>query len=71
MKNECIKVVMADDHLLLRNALATLINNSDTCKVVAEASNGKELMEAISKDNYPDIAIVDLNMPVMDGFECC
>jgi DNA-binding NarL/FixJ family response regulator len=69
MKNECIKVVMADDHLLLRNALATLINNSDTCKVVAEASNGKELMEAISKDNYPDIAIVDLNMPVMDGYE--
>ncbi len=60
---------MADDHLLLRNALATLINNSDTCKVVAEASNGKELMEAISKDNYPDIAIVDLNMPVMDGYE--
>jgi DNA-binding NarL/FixJ family response regulator len=54
---------------LLRNALATLINNSDTCKVVAEASNGKELMEAISKDNYPDIAIVDLNMPVMDGYE--
>jgi len=69
MKNECIKVVMADDHLLLRNALATLINNSDTCIVVAEASNGKELMEAISKDNYPDIAIVDLNMPVMDGYE--
>lgn len=60
---------MADDHLLLRNALATLINNSDSCKVVAEASNGKELMEAISKDNYPDIAIVDLNMPVMDGYE--
>lgn len=69
MKNECIKVIMADDHLLLRNALATLINNSDSCKVVAEASNGKELMEAISKDNYPDIAIVDLNMPVMDGYE--
>jgi DNA-binding NarL/FixJ family response regulator len=69
MKNECIKVVMADDHLLLRNALANLINSSNTCKVIAEVSNGKELIDAITKENYPDIAIVDLNMPKMDGYE--
>ena len=59
MKNECIKVVMADDHLLLRNALATLINNSDTCKVVAEASNGKELMEAIMRPSQVDWMLGD------------
>lgn len=69
MKNECIKVVMADDHLLLRNALANLINSSNTCKVIAEVSNGKELIDAITKENYPDIAILDLNMPKMDGYE--
>ena len=69
MKKEMIKVVMADDHILLRNALATLINNSDTCKVITEASNGKELIDSISKENYPDVAIIDLNMPVMDGYE--
>ncbi len=69
MKNEFIKVIMADDHILLRNALANLINNSGTCKVITEASNGKELIDAISEDNYPDVAIVDLNMPIMDGYE--
>ncbi|NBO58990.1 MAG: DNA-binding response regulator [Chitinophagia bacterium] len=69
MKKEMIKVIMADDHILLRNALASLIDKSDSCKVIAEASNGKELIDAIQKDNYPDIAILDLNMPVMDGHE--
>jgi two-component system invasion response regulator UvrY len=69
MKKEMIKVVMADDHILLRNALASLINNSDSCNVIAEASNGKELINAISKENYPDVAIIDLNMPIMDGHD--
>lgn len=69
MKKEMIKVVMADDHILLRNALASLINNSDSCKVIAEASNGKELIDSITKENYPDVAIVDLNMPIMDGHD--
>lgn len=69
MKKEMIKVVMADDHILLRNALASLINNSDSCKVIAEASNGKELIDSITKENYPDVAILDLNMPVMDGHD--
>ncbi|MFN5009090.1 MAG: response regulator [Bacteroidota bacterium] len=69
MKNDFIKVVMADDHILLRNALASLINNSDSCKVIAEASNGKELIDSITKDNYPDVAIIDLNMPIMDGYD--
>lgn len=69
MKKEMIKVLMADDHILLRNALASLINNSDSCKVIAEASNGKELIDAISKENYPDVAIIDLNMPIMDGHD--
>ena len=69
MKKEMIKVIMADDHILLRNALASLIDKSDSCKVIAEASNGKELIDSIQKDNYPDIAILDLNMPVMDGHE--
>jgi len=69
MKKEMIKVVMADDHILLRNALASLINNSDSCKVIAEASNGKELIDSITKENYPDVAILDLNMSVMDGHD--
>ena len=39
-----IRVAIADDHVLLRNALAVLINNSGQCKVIYEVSNGKELI---------------------------
>jgi len=69
MKNEFIKVAMVDDHVLLRNALSSLINNSGKCKVIFEASNGKELINKIDNGNYPDVVILDLNMPEMDGHE--
>jgi two-component system invasion response regulator UvrY len=64
-----IKIALIDDHVLLRNALATLINNFDDCRVVIQASNGKELIDHISKGNIPDIVVLDLNMPEMDGLE--
>ncbi len=63
-----IRVAIADDHVLLRNALAALINNSGQCKVIYEVSNGKELLQKIGEDNIPDIIILDLNMPEMDGY---
>ena len=70
MKEETlIKVALADDHVLLRNALASLIDRFENCKVLMQASNGKELTTAISKTNLPDVVLLDLNMPIMDGFE--
>jgi DNA-binding NarL/FixJ family response regulator len=69
MKKELIKVAMVDDHILLRNALASLINNSDNCSVVIECSNGKELIGKIKTSAPPDLVILDLNMPEMDGHQ--
>jgi DNA-binding NarL/FixJ family response regulator len=69
MKKEPIKVAMADDHILLRNALASLINNSGNCSVIVECSNGKELIEKIKNNIQPDVVILDLNMPEMDGHQ--
>ena len=69
MKKEPIKVAMADDHILLRNALASLINNSGNCSVIVECSNGKELIEKIKNNTQPDVVILDLNMPEMDGHQ--
>lgn len=69
MQKQSIKVALADDHVLLRHALSTLIDNSGTCKVIMQASNGLELCEKLSKDNLPDVVILDMNMPEMDGRE--
>ena len=64
-----VKIAMVDDHILLRNALARLIVGFDNCQVVLEASNGRELVNYLKKDNLPDVILLDLNMPQMDGFE--
>jgi len=68
-KDGQIKVALADDHILLRNALASLIDKFENCKVVIQVSNGKELRTEISKANLPDVVLLDLNMPEMNGFE--
>jgi DNA-binding NarL/FixJ family response regulator len=64
-----IKIALADDHKLLRNALAKLINTFEGCEVIFEADNGKELCELIKKE-IPSLAIIDYNMPEMNGLEC-
>jgi DNA-binding NarL/FixJ family response regulator len=69
MLKQPVKVALADDHVLLRHALANLIDNSGTCKVILQASNGVELSEKLSNDNLPDVVILDMNMPEMDGRE--
>ena len=70
MKNETvIKVALADDHVLLRSALASLIDSFGDCKVIHQSSNGKELVDWFEDGLIPDVAILDLNMPVMNGYE--
>lgn len=64
-----IKVALADDHVLLRTALAALIDNFEDCTVIIQASNGNELTEKLKDDLLPDVVLLDLNMPVMDGME--
>lgn len=66
---EKTRIALADDHLLLRTALTTLIENFGDCAVIYQANNGQELKEQIQPDYLPDIALLDLNMPVMDGYE--
>ena len=68
-KRSLIKVAMADDHVLLRNALASLIDSFGDCKVIHQSKTGKELINSISAGDIPDVVLLDLNMPEMNGFE--
>jgi two-component system, NarL family, invasion response regulator UvrY len=63
------KIILADDHILLRDALASLINNFDAFTVTAVAGNGQEVIQALANGCQADIALMDLNMPQMDGYE--
>jgi len=62
-------VALADDHVLIRNGLAGLINSFDNYKVLFQAANGQEFIDRITNINIPDIALLDINMPKKDGYE--
>lgn len=63
-----IKISIVDDHALFRNGLKLLLNTDKNIQVVNEAGNGKEFLESI-KTECPDIVLMDINMPIMDGIE--
>jgi two-component system, NarL family, invasion response regulator UvrY len=64
-----IQVAIADDHTLLRKALARLIASFENYSVLFEAENGKEIKARITQNIIPDIVLLDVNMPEMDGYE--
>jgi DNA-binding NarL/FixJ family response regulator len=67
---ENYKVYIADDHTLFRKAMVSLLRTFERVSEVKDAENGKDLLTLI-KTEEPDVAIVDLQMPIMDGAETC
>ncbi|SFI92868.1 response regulator [Myroides guanonis] len=63
-----IQIALADDHTLFRKSLKFLIDHFDNMEVVLEAENGLQLLRKVGKLNV-DVVLLDLQMPVMDGFE--
>ena len=62
------RIVLADDHALVRDGIRSLLESESDLEVIGEASNGKEAIELVEKV-YPDLLIIDIRMPVMNGIE--
>jgi DNA-binding NarL/FixJ family response regulator len=63
------KIILADDHIVLRDALGRLIEDFDQCSVVGKAADGSELQQLLTGGLRADLVILDLNMPGMDGYD--
>lgn len=69
-QKDLVTIAYAEDHVAVRKSIMTYLNKLGGIEVVAEANNGKELIEQIeSRGALPDVCLIDLKMPVLNGFE--
>ena len=61
-------VALVDDHTMSRKGLAVLINLFPNYKVLLDVANGREFIDQLQTDRLPDIVLLDIHMPVMDGY---
>ncbi len=64
-----IKVLVADDHTLVRQGIRQYLETAGDIEVVGEAANGQEVLDLLGSGARPDVALVDLRMPEMDGVD--
>lgn len=64
-----ITLALVDDHVILRKSLGILIEMLEDFEIILEAGNGRELIDQLKDKPVPDIVLLDITMPVMDGVE--
>ena len=68
MTGRNMKILLADDHRIVREGLKSLIDSQPDMHVVAEADNGRQAIE-LAAENAPDVAVMDIGMPELNGIE--
>jgi two-component system, NarL family, invasion response regulator UvrY len=64
-----VRVALIDDHNLFRKGMTELINGFPGCKVISEANNGQDFIKNLNPDELPEVVLLDVNMPRMDGYQ--
>jgi DNA-binding NarL/FixJ family response regulator len=67
-QNRCIKIILADDHTIVRQGLAKLLEGEACFQIVGEAENGREVVSQVEVLR-PDVVIMDIAMPILNGIE--
>lgn len=62
-----IKIVLVEDHNIVRNGIKMLLESEPNIKIVGEATNGQEAIDLLKKDSDVDVFLSDINMPCLDG----
>jgi len=68
MEKPAHNIILADDHEIFLDSLSTLINSEENLNIISTANSGKELINRV-KDTFPDLCIVDMDMPNMNGLQ--
>jgi DNA-binding NarL/FixJ family response regulator len=69
MSIPAIRLAVVDDHILFRKGLRALISGFPGMEVLFEAGDGQELLERLDQGTIPDVILMDLQMPVLDGLQ--
>ncbi|MFI5163421.1 MAG: response regulator transcription factor, partial [Sphingobacteriales bacterium] len=69
MEKDQIHIAIVDDHTLFRNGVASLMGEFEELKVVFEAENGEQMQQMLTKHPAPHVILMDINMPVMNGYD--
>ncbi|MBS1213575.1 MAG: sensory transduction histidine kinase [Proteobacteria bacterium] len=67
-KDQRIRVILVDDHKIMRQGLSSLLQFENDIEIIAEAENGQRALE-LARENRPDVVVMDVNMPVMNGID--
>ncbi|MGZ3872345.1 MAG: response regulator [Mucilaginibacter sp.] len=69
MTTDKISIAIIDDHTLFRNGLAGLLKEFNGLEILFQSGNGREMQKNLERKLFPDVILMDINMPYLDGYQ--